>query len=179
MAQTKKKNARRASSARRKKQRVRLRWDRIFVVIILPILLIVFATACIRGCDGPAEEPQPVEFDTPSTEPQPAAAEGIGDQAAAEGIGNPATAEVVGDPAAAEGVDVAQPATPKPIPNIRDVAERDASEVIAHRPQTMQRQNALLNIHARHSALRRHGFNAAADVYINTINTILTEHGLY
>lgn len=170
MAQTKKKNARRASSARRKKQRVRLRWDRIFVVIILPILLIVFATACIRGCDGPAEEPQPVEFDTPSTEPQPAAAEVVDDPAATEGVGNPAAAEVV---------DVAQPATPKPIPNIQDVAERDASEVIAHRPQTMQRQNALLNIHARHSALRRHGFNAAADVYINTINTILTEHGLY
>lgn len=160
MAQMKK-NARRASSARRKKQRVRLRWDRIFLVIILPILLIVFAIACIRGCDGPADEPQPTKFDTPTTEPQPTAA------------------DAVSDTAAAEEVAIAQPAAPKPIPNIQDVAERDASEVIAHRPQTMQRQNALLNIHARHSALRRHGFNAAADVYINTINKILSEHGLY
>lgn len=160
MAQMKK-NARRASSARRKKQRVRLRWDRIFLVIILPILLIGFAIACIRGCDGPADEPQPTKFDTPTTEPQPAAT------------------EVVSDTTAAEEVGIAQPAAPKPIPNIQDVAERDASEVIAHRPQTMQRQNALLNIHARHSALRRHGFNATADVYINTINKILSEHGLY
>lgn len=160
MAQMKK-NARRASSARRKKQRVRLRWDRIFLVIILPILLIVFAIACIRGCDGPVDEPQPTKFDTPTTEPQPT------------------TADAVSDTAAAEEVVIAQPATLKPIPNIQDVAERDASEVIAHRPQTMQRQNALLNIHARHSALRRHGFNAAADDYINTINKILSEHGLY
>lgn len=169
MAQMKK-NARRASSARRKKQRVRLRWDRIFLVIILPILLIVFAIACIRGCDGPADEPQPTKFDTPTTEPQPAAAEAVGDTT---------VADAVSDTAAAEEVVIAQPAAPKPIPNIQDVAERDASEVIAHRPQTMQRQNALLNIHARHSALRRHGFNAAADVYINTINKILSEHGLY
>ncbi len=169
MAQ-KKKNARRASSARRKKQRVRLRWDRIFLVIILPILLIVFAIACIRGCDGPADEPQPTKFDTPTNEPQPAAAEAVSVTAAAD---------AVSDTAAAEEVGIAQPAAPKPIPNIQDVAERDASEVIAHRPQTMLRQNALLNIHARHSALRRHGFNAAADVYINTINKILSEHGLY
>lgn len=169
MAQ-KKKNARRASTAHRKKQRVRLRWDRIFLVIILPILLIVFAIACIRGCDGPADEPQPTKIDTPTTEPQPAATEVVGDTTAAD---------AVSDTAAAEEVGIAQPAVPKPIPNIQDVAERDASEVIAHRPQTMQRQNALLNIHARHSALRRHGFNAAADVYINTINKILSEHGLY
>lgn len=178
MAQVKK-NARRASTARRKKQRVRLRWDRIFLVIILPILLIVFAIACIRGCDGPADEPQPTKFDTPITETQPAAAEVVGDTVAAEVVGDTTAANAVGDTAAAEEVGIAQPAAPKPIPNIQDVAERDASEVIAHRPQTMQRQNALLNIHARHSALRRHGFNAAADVYINTINKILSEHGLY
>lgn len=170
MAQTKKKNARRASSARRKKQRVRFRWDRIFLVIILPILLIVFAMACIRGCDGPADEPQPAKFDTPATEPQQTEAEDINSRIATEGVDSTV---------AAEGVGIAQPAAQKPLPNIQDVAERDASEVIAHRPQTMQRQNALLNIHARHSALRRHGFNAAADVYINTINKILSEHGLY
>lgn len=41
----------------------------------------------------------------------------------------------------------------------------------------MERQDALLRIHARHSALRRHGFNAAADEYITTVNKYLTDHG--
>lgn len=117
----------RRSTARRKKRSVRLRWDRIFMVLILPVLLIILAVILVRGCDGPDTEP---------------------------------TAEA-----------------PRPLPQVSAVAERDAAAVTGHRPESMERQNALLNIHARHSALRRHGFNAAADEYINTVNHYLTEHG--
>ncbi len=117
----------RRSTARRKKRSVRLRWDRIFMVLILPVLLIILAVILVRGCDGPDTEP------------------------------------------AAED--------PRPLPQVSAVAERDAAAVTGHRPESMERQNALLNIHARHSALRRHGFNAAADEYINTVNHYLTEHG--
>ncbi len=117
----------RRSTARRKKRSVRLRWDRIFMVLILPVLLIILAVILVRGCDGPDTEP------------------------------------------AAEA--------PRPLPQVSAVAERDAAAVTGHRPESMERQNALLNIHARHSALRRHGFNAAADEYINTVNHYLTEHG--
>lgn len=119
----------RRSTARRKKRSVRLRWDRIFMVLILPVLLIILAVILVRGCDGPA----------PDTAPQSR--------------------------------------TEPPLPHVSTVAERDAAAVTGHRPESMERQNALLNIHARHSALRRHGFNAAADEYINTVNKYLTEHG--
>lgn len=151
----------RRTSGQRKKQRVRLRWDRIFLVIILPIALIVFAIISIRGCDGPADEPRPVEFDAPTCVPQPSQL----DEPA-----NEDTTTII--------TTIDQPIAPKPLPNVRDVAESDAAAVTSHREGSMARQNSLLNIHARHSALRRHGFNAAADEYINTINKYLTEHGI-
>lgn len=122
----------RRSSARRRKRQVRLRWDRIFMVLIVPALLIIFAVICIRGCDG----------SDPETPAAPVAAD-----------------------------------APAHVPPVADVALRDAAAVTSHAPESMERQDALLRIHARHSALRRHGFNAAADEYITTVNKYLTDHG--
>ena len=56
--------------------------------------------------------------------------------------------------------------------------KRDAQKVINTAPNSMERNEILLEIHARETELRQKGFGHAADDYIYTVNKELEENGI-
>lgn len=57
-------------------------------------------------------------------------------------------------------------------------ATHDAASVAATAPESMERQNALLSIHARESELRLNGYVHAAEEYHNEVIHQLEKHGI-
>ena len=65
-----------------------------------------------------------------------------------------------------------------PIPEAIAAGKADAEKVALTSPGSMQRQQALLFIHSRHSRMLQAGYNHAADDYISSVNDFLRSHGV-
>lgn len=65
-----------------------------------------------------------------------------------------------------------------PVTDAIRCGQRDARKVLSTRPESMERQNALLEIRARETELRDSGYNHAADDYHNAATEFLKTHGI-
>lgn len=65
-----------------------------------------------------------------------------------------------------------------PSPEAVAAAKADAAKVLDTAPGSMERQEALLFIHARHSRLEQAGYRHAADDYISTAADFLHSKGV-
>ena len=65
-----------------------------------------------------------------------------------------------------------------PVPDAITRGRADARSVLTTEPESMERQNALLDIKAREYRLRQAGHDHAADDYINAANDVLRTNGI-
>ena len=121
--------SRRAAKPRRRKSKnkVRLRYDRILLVVGIVALVIISVSATLKYCSGDSS------------------------------------------PVIESGLTVPQAA---------QSGQRDAAKAESTAPGSMERQQVLLEIKTRESALRAKGYNRAADDYIKAANDYLKAHNL-
>lgn len=146
----------RRKNTRKCKRRGSLRLDRL-AIVLTPFVLIIGATIffSLRSCrdDRPVDQPAPAQAETPVAA-QPASTE----------------------PAATTPAAASTPA-PQSI-SVSEAANRDAAAVEITAPRSMERQQALLDIHVRASRLQSAGYIHASDEYLSLVRSRLSEKGI-
>lgn len=140
-----------SKTKRRKKRRPtrRLRYDRVFLVLAIPAAVVIGITMAVSRCSAPEQsETQPSALSASTPDPD---------------------TETVSP-------DLKPDQTPAATVTAAEAGRRDAVRVAEAAPESMERQEALLAIHARVSAIRAKGYIHAADEYMDAVRSYLRTH---